>query len=384
MTGITKTNLMKKKLLTSLMVATCWIASMDLSAQPQVTVIAQESAGGCGLVTDCPNNIICVDIVMTVSQTKTLDSYNIWVEYDGSVLSREAFNMNNNTAVGDNTCVIANGVQDTDLEGPSFNPDHWRVAGVPGNGFPMTANVPYIVHTICFVILNPAALNGQNICVGGNVSSLLTTVTFADASSDTNVPETCMTLDGSFNSCSILPIELLSFTANRADKTSALDWTTSSEINNKYFEVQRADFNNTFVKIGEVNAIGSSTTPTSYRFIDQHPEKGTNYYRLKQIDFDGHFTYSPTRSVKFTGNESIMIYPNPVSNLLYVELPWEINENENTTYEIFDSEGRLVDAGKILSLVQGLDVSSFHNGAYVLSITGDIVNTKATFIVAGN
>lgn len=363
--------------------AVALLVSVHLHAQPQVTVIAQESAGGCGLVTDCPNNIICIDIVMTVNQTKTLDSYNVWVEYDGSVISREAFNVNNNTAVGDNTCVIANGVQDTDLEGPSFNPDHWRVAGVPGNGFPMTANVPYTIHTICFVILNPSLLNGQSICVGGNVSSLLTTVTFTDASSDTDVPETCMTLDGSFNSCSLLPIELLSFTAFRADNTSVLDWTTSAEINNKYFEVQRADKDNQFVKIGEVAAAGNSTSPVSYRFIDNSPHKGTNYYRLKQIDFDGHFSYSPTRSVKFTGTESITIYPNPVSNLLYVDLPWEINTEENMRYEIFDSEGRLVDAGEILSLVQGLDVSALNNGAYILSITGNAITSKEKFIVVG-
>jgi uncharacterized repeat protein (TIGR01451 family) len=177
---------------------------LGVSAQPQVTLTVQESAGGCDLETDCANDIICVDIVMSVNQAKTLDSYNIWVEYDGSIISREAFGVNNNTPTGDNSCVIANGVQDTDLEGPPFNPDHWRVSGVPGMGFPMMANTPYIVHTICFVILQPNLLEGQPICVGGNVATLLTTVTFTDSSSDTDVPESCMILNNSFSSCTIL------------------------------------------------------------------------------------------------------------------------------------------------------------------------------------
>lgn len=383
MTGLQKIYLMKKFFWNSIFLFACTILTTALKAQPQVTVNVQESLGGCGLVTDCANNIICVDIVMTVNQTKTLDSYNIWVEYDGSVISREAFNVNNSSPVGDNTCVIANGVQDTDLEGPSFNPDHWRVAGVPGNGFPMTANVPYIVHTICFVILNPALLNGQSVCVGGNVSSLLTTVTFTDATSDTNVPETCMVLDGSFNTCSLLPVELLSFTASRQESVSVLDWVTSSEINSKSFEIQRSDRSNQFITIGEVKGQGNSTAITSYQFIDKNPQPGINYYRLKQIDLDGKFTYSPIRSVNFMPQEEISIFPNPVSDVLFVNLGSNYSEDLATRYSIFDAEGRLIVSGNLLSALQKIDVSRFNNGAYLLSITNDAWSVKDKFIIVG-
>jgi hypothetical protein len=384
MKGLIKINLMKKNLATLLFLTLGIVVNSELKSQPQVTVTVQESIGGCGLVTDCENNIICVDIVMAVDQNKTLDSYNIWVEYDGSVISREAFNVNNNTAVGDNSCVIANGVQDTDLEGPSFNPDHWRVAGVPGNGFPMTANVPVIVHTICFVIMNPTLLNGQSVCVGGNVSSLLTTVTFTDATSDTNVPETCMVLDGSFNSCSLLPIELLSFTAHRANNASVLEWITSAEVNNNYFEIQRSDRNKEFASIGKVEALGNSISPVTYRFLDKSPYPGINYYRLKQVDIDGQFTYSPIRSVNFNDQVEFSLYPNPVSDLLYVEITREVIEDLNARYDILDSEGRLIESGKVLTAVQGIDVSGYRSGAYILSITSDVVNAKEKFIIVGN
>jgi hypothetical protein len=341
----------------------------------------QESAGGCGLVTDCVNDIICVDIVMSVDIPKTLDSYNIWVEYDGSVISREAFMVNNNTPVGDNSCVIANGNQDTDLEGPSFNPDHWRVSGVPGMGFSMLANTPYIVHTICFIIQDPMLLNGQQVCVGGNVSSLLTTVTFTDASSDTNVPETCMVLDGSFASCSILPVELLNFAVKKAGGTSILDWSTATEINSDYFEIQRAAEDKIFSTIGKVKGAGTTNELTSYQYVDYTPERGTNFYRLKQVDYDGQTDLSPIRSVNFTEEGDVSVYPIPANEVLYVNLN-ELNfrRNQTTYYEIFDTQGRSVLVTESQSTLTKIDITSLNSGAYFLQISNESVNKNYRFI----
>jgi Secretion system C-terminal sorting domain len=352
-----------------------------ISAQPQVTVTVQESVGGCDLMTNCEFDTICVDIVMSVDIPKTLDSYNIWVEYDGTVISREGFGVNNNTPVGDNTCVIANGNQDTDLEGPAFNPDHWRVSGVPGSGFPMAANTPYTVHTICFIILQPTVLNGQQVCVGGNVSSLLTTVTFTDASSDTDVPETCMVLDGSFASCSILPVELLDFSAKKAGMTSFLNWSTSTEINSDYFEIQRAREDKEFEAIGIVKAAGNSAFQETYQFIDQKPNRGINYYRLKQFDLDGRFNLSPIRSLNFTESREISVYPNPVSNTLYVSLSDEDARNkEQTIFEIYDIYGKLMYQSESHLQTYKIDVSELQDGSYILSIVNGSVNTSHTFI----
>lgn len=344
------------------------MVGIGVSAQ-QVTVTVQESAGGCDLVTDCDNNIICVDIVMSVDIAKTLDSYNIWVEYDGTVISREAFGVNNNTPVGDNSCVIANGSQDTDLEGAAFNPDHWRVSGVPGMGFPMVANTPYIVHTICFIIQQPTMLNGQQICVGGNVSSLLTTVTFTDASSDTDVPETCMTLGSNFASCTLLPIEFLDFSAKKSEGISLLDWTTSYEMNSDFFEVQRAGDNKEFSTIGKVKSTGNTSTVSAYRFKDEAPLDGKNFYRIKQVDFDGRFMYSPVRSLLFNDEAfAFRVWPNPVSSFLYIRLQ---------NFQADEGEIKLINAGGQVVLSQSfksdlldakLDISSFQPGLYSLVV----------------
>lgn len=359
------------------------LVGIGVSAQPQVTVTVQESVGGCDLVTDCDNDIICVDIVMSVDIPKTLDSYNIWVEYDGTVISREAFMVNNNTPVGDNSCVIANGSQDTDLEGPSFNPDHWRVSGVPGMGFQMAANTPYIVHTICFMILQPAILNGQQICVGGNVSSLLTTVTFTDASSDTNVPETCMTLSSNFTSCTLLPIEFLDFSARKSEGISLLDWTTSYEMNSDFFEVQRAGDNKAFSTLGKVKSNGNTSTVSAYKFKDEAPLDGKNYYRIKQVDFDGRFMYSPIRSVLFNDEAfAFSVWPNPVSSLLYIRL--QNFQAEEGAIKLINSAGQVVllQSFKNIMLDTKLDISTFQPGLYSLIVetANDLYMERITIV----
>ena len=291
-----------------------------LTAQPQVTVNLIESTGGCQLQTNCDIGRICVDIVMSVNQNKNLNSYNIWVEYDGDVISREAFGVNNNQPIGDNTCVILNGNQDTDLEDPGNIPDHWRVAAVLGN-FPMTANVPVTVHTICFIILQPSLLDGQQVCVGGFVGgppplpSLQSTVTFTDDSFDDNIPETCMIIDENFISCSLLPIKLLDFEVTKKDRTAVLDWTTSYESNLNYFEVQKAGEDKRFTPVGKVSGAGNSTSIQSYRFVDSSPFSGNNFYRLRSVDYDGKEDYSPIRSVQFDARvPRFSIHPNPTAD----------------------------------------------------------------------
>ncbi len=365
---INNKNMKKLYLKSILLLLAIVLGESVVVSQTQATVTVQESAGNCGLMTDCDSNIICVDIVLTLSESKTLDSYNIWVEYNGDVISREAFGVNNNTPVGDNSCVIANGAQDTDLEGPGFNPDHWRVAGVPGNGFPMTANVPAVIHTICFIILQPTSLSGQPICVGGIVNPLLTTVTFTDGTSDVDVPETCMTVDETFTSCSILPVGLMSFDISKSGNTSILNWTTSYEFNSDYFEVQHADKKNVFSAVGRVSSLGDAASLTAYKFVDEFPQEGINYYRLKQVDRDGNFQYSAVRSVVFTGrNFHVGVWPNPSTGLLNLEIQ---GAGEFVDVKLINSTGQIVFSNVFEAFQHNsrLNIESISPGHYTLVV----------------
>jgi len=142
-----------------------------------------------------------------------------------------------------------------------------------------------------------------------------------------------------------LPIELLSFTADATDKDVILNWTTVSEINNHYFEVERSIDTKTSKSVGKLNGAVNSNTLLTYNLIDENPETGTSYYRLKQVDYDGKFTYSEWIPVKFEGEEKMQLTQFAVNreasavNFTFSNLPIE---SVNATITVFDVSGRLV------------------------------------------
>lgn len=113
-----------------------------------------------------------------------------------------------------------------------------------------------------------------------------------------------------------LPIELLEFTGKKSGSSVVLEWITESEINNDFYTLERSLDGNTFTSIATINGAGNSLEKHNYQYYDNDPADGINYYRLKQTDFDGTFTYSDVVSVEFTNPENnffARIYPNPVN-----------------------------------------------------------------------
>ena len=101
------------------------------------------------------------------------------------------------------------------------------------------------------------------------------------------------------NCLSILPVELLSFSAERNNRYVDLSWITATEINNDYFTVERSLDGINFTVIGSMPGSGNSSIILNYKLIDSSPiENEISYYRLKQTDFDGAYSYSDIVSVK--------------------------------------------------------------------------------------
>ncbi|MCU0414199.1 MAG: T9SS type A sorting domain-containing protein [Ignavibacteriaceae bacterium] len=94
------------------------------------------------------------------------------------------------------------------------------------------------------------------------------------------------------NYCYIVPVELTSFTASAVKDEVELNWTTSTETNNQGFQIERMTAGGTYEEVGFVAGFGTTTEPKSYSFVDSKLESGNYTYRLKQVDFDGTFTYS--------------------------------------------------------------------------------------------
>ncbi|MBC7777949.1 MAG: hypothetical protein H7246_21120, partial [Phycisphaerae bacterium] len=111
-----------------------------------------------------------------------------------------------------------------------------------------------------------------------------------------------------------LPVELVAFNAGmHKDKAVLLNWRTASESNNEGFHIDHSPDGRSWQTRGFVPGHGNSQTEQVYQFLDERPLPGTNYYRLKQIDFNGQFEYSAIKSVLVAGDRklAIQVYPNP-------------------------------------------------------------------------
>ncbi len=127
-----------------------------------------------------------------------------------------------------------------------------------------------------------------------------------------------------------LPITLIEFKVERKVNHAFLSWSTASEINNDFFTIERkTEFDHEFQIIGKVEGAGNSTTVKKYTFADTNPEVGSNYYRLKQTDFNGDFEYFNIVVISFDENIEFSIFPNPSNGDFYIntftgDLPAEL------------------------------------------------------------
>ncbi len=140
----------------------------------------------------------------------------------------------------------------------------------------------------------------------------------------------------------LLPVELLYFRGAPKSSDVLLEWATASELNNDFFEVQRSVNGRDFEVLGKVAGAGTHSGLLTYDFTDRSPRPGVNYYRLRQVDFDGAFEYSPVVSVKAEGKEGGMaLYPNPAGEYVEVSLPAEWSEGETELF-LRDVSGRVL------------------------------------------
>jgi hypothetical protein len=113
---------------------------------------------------------------------------------------------------------------------------------------------------------------------------------------------------------SIVPVELTSFTASTSNGSVNLQWRTATETNNRIFEIERKSENTEYLTVGFVNGQGTTTQPHDYTFSDNSVIPGSYSYRLKQIDYDGRFSYSNVVNVEITAPTVFQLsqnYPNP-------------------------------------------------------------------------
>lgn len=141
-----------------------------------------------------------------------------------------------------------------------------------------------------------------------------------------------------YSGCSVLPIELLDFKAVLKNNQVALSWQTASETNNDFFTIERSEDAVNWMETQHIKGAGNSKILLSYAFTDEHPFAETTYYRLKQTDFDGKFSYSAVQSLTIHDPEKskIFIYPNPAED----EVRIRTTDSDCSQLKIYDVYGR--------------------------------------------
>jgi hypothetical protein len=173
-----------------------------------------------------------------------------------------------------------------------------------------------------------------------------------------------------------LPVELKFFMGETDGVVNTLYWTTLSEINTMTFVVERSFDAVNFEAIGTVAAAGNSNLELSYSLIDEHPQIGNNYYRLKTIDIDGSFEYSEIINLKITEDDLpatdgiLKIYPNPTNGLLNIQ--YQASHDVQLDLQIYDVTGRNM-LNKKAQVTRGINIIPVNahqlaNGMYILNL----------------
>lgn len=173
------------------------------------------------------------------------------------------------------------------------------------------------------------------------------------------------TLNGANPSGTGLPVKLLFFTGRKVENYSQLDWATAIEIDNDKFIVERSADAIQFEAIGSVKGAGNTTVQQNYQWLDKSPLSGWNYYRLKQVDFDGDVEYTNTVAVNFDGDEttpSIIVFPSPSKDFINVQI---LGTNQIVEAVLYNMIGQAV---KNVTPNERMSIEDLPSGEYFIKV----------------
>lgn len=162
-----------------------------------------------------------------------------------------------------------------------------------------------------------------------------------------------------------LPVALVDFEGTKVDRNIKLTWSTMTEENADYFQIEHSLDGQSFESIGMLNAEGNSNELLDYQFMDENVAPGVHYYRLKMVDFDGTFEYSSTIQVAPDLSDlSVTMYPNPVAHVLQLE---GVDVNYVNQLVFYDLQGKIHKTVTAVSSPE-IQVSDLSNGQYLIRL----------------
>ena len=207
---------------------------------------------------------------------------------------------------------------------------------------------------------------------GTSVTGTLTSNTFSDFSDFALGATNDLSTINTMSAMNPLPVQLVVFSAHRqADKVIAVRWTTASEKNSAYFEIQRSLDGRVFVSVATAMARGTGSQPTTYAFLDRAPPAAACYYRLRQVDTDGTVAFSPVVIVNGSEGTSLLaLHPNPAGSSFHFIV------EAATPYRVLNQMGQVLLEGTTETGTATVAVGSLPAGFYHLELqtsTGRVV-----------
>lgn len=180
----------------------------------------------------------------------------------------------------------------------------------------------------------------------------------------------------------VLPVELVFFKAEKLQDQALLTWQTASELNNDLFEIEHSTDGSSFQPIGKVKGAGTTQEVRDYSFLHRQPAAGINYYRLRQVDLDGRFEYTPIRTLSFdreaTERPEILLFPNPATTYLMIAQP----DDHLVSWDarLFDVQGKMLERFSLRETQYRLDLSTRPPGIYHLHLTNGQEQRRLRFV----
>ena len=182
-----------------------------------------------------------------------------------------------------------------------------------------------------------------------------------------------------------LPVELLSFSGECQNQTSVLNWSTASEYNSAYFDIEKSENGFDWEVIHSVDAAGFSSSLVEYQYVDLNKFYNTSYYRLNQFDIDGRNEYYGPIEVSCEEQSRLMTFPNPsdASFSLLINDPRFLGE---VNIKILDAHGKIV-GFKELNVLEGVNVypwngNALEEGMYFISLETPLNNVTLRHVVS--
>lgn len=275
----------------------------------------------------------------------------------------------NSIAIQSDGNIIASGTETFDTTSSFFAMARFKKNGIIDNSFGISGKV--------LTAFNEVLNESNSIVIQKDNKIVLSGHTANKLSGDSVIAIAKFAL-ARYNNTVVLPVSLLSFTATKQQQSVLLNWQTANEINNNYFSVERSNaINRVFTEINKVYSKGNASQKQSYNTTDLKPLQGWNYYRLKQVDKDGKFSYSSIASVYFDDGLVIAVYPNPANSYIYVV---GLKQDVQNNISITDINGKTVLTATTNQSSTKINIQNLASGVYYINIIQNGNSFKQKFV----